>query len=97
LDIKPFSEAASDPSMTSDSRTTNFMDVLRARVAETDEKQRQKWVKAVKPAPARKPLTPARPDWLNDPKTTQATAKPAKTLYSRPAGSPKKKRLNGKA
>jgi hypothetical protein len=93
LDIRPFNEESTDQSITSDSRTNTFMDDLRARVAANDEKQRQKWTKAVKPAAARKPLTPARPDWLNAPKPAQTASKqPATPPRSRPPGSPKKKR-----
>jgi hypothetical protein len=93
IEIKPFSEESSDLPVTSDARTTDFMDVLRARVAASDEKQQQKWVKATKPAAPRKPLTPARPEWLNQPKSPQSAAKATKTLQSRPFGSPKKKRV----
>ena len=92
LDIRPFSEENNDDSASSDSRTNTFMDDLRARVAAGDEKQRQKWAKAVKPAAAHKPLTPARPDWLNAPKPAQTASKqPATSAQSRPIGSPKKK------
>jgi hypothetical protein len=92
LDIKPFSEDDSDVQPTNDSRSNTFMDDLRARVAAKDEKQRQKWAKAVKPAAPRKPLTPARPDWLNAPKPAKAAPNPASTAVSRPFGSPKRKR-----
>ena len=92
LDIRPFSEEASDEAVSADHRTTTFMDELRARVAAGDEKQRQKWTKAVKPAAARKPLTPARPDWLNDPKPAQTAKQPPAPVRTRPFGSPKKKR-----
>jgi hypothetical protein len=91
LDIRPFSEEANNESVSSDSRTNTFMDDLRARVAANDEKQRQKWAKAVKPTATKKPLTPARPDWLNAPKTEKA-AIPATAKRTRPPGSPKKKR-----
>ena len=93
LDIRPFSEEASDEPVNSDSRTNTFMDDLRARVAAEDEKQRQKWAKLNKPAASKKPLTPARPDWLNAPKPAQTASKqPATPSRSRPFGSPKKKR-----
>ncbi len=94
LDIRPFDEEGSDTPTAADSdyRTTTFMDDLRARIAAGDEKQRQKWEKARKPAVQRKPITPARPEWLNQPKSPQAASKPAVAPRSRPFGSPKRKR-----
>jgi hypothetical protein len=92
IEIRPFSEESSDLPVTSDARTTDFMDVLRARVAASDEKQHQKWAKAIKPAAPRKPMTPGRPDWLNAPKPPQSAPKSSKTSQSRPFGSPKRKR-----
>lgn len=95
LDIRPFDEEGSDVPAAADSdyRTTTFMDDLRARIAAGDEKQRQKWEKARKPAVQRKSLTPARPDWLNAPKPAQDTSKPTTPARSRPFGSPKRKRV----
>ncbi|MBZ0285135.1 MAG: hypothetical protein K8L97_30660 [Anaerolineae bacterium] len=92
LDIQPFSEEDNNLPLTGDSRTTSFMDELRARVADSDEKQRQKWAKAVKPAAKRKPITPARPEWLSAPKQRQAAAKPTTKPSSHPFGNLKKKR-----
>ncbi len=89
--IRPFDEKASDSSPDTDSRTTAFMDAIRTRVADGDEKQRQRWVKSIKPTAVRKPLTPARPAWLNAPKAAQGTPKSTKMLRSRPFGSPKRK------
>ncbi len=92
LDIRPFNEESMDELVDAASRPNTFMEDLRARVAAGDEKQRQKWTKAAKPAAARKPLTPARPDWLNDPKPAQTAKQPAAPVRTRPFGSPKKKR-----
>lgn len=95
FEIQPFDEegheapAAVDP----DNRTNTFMDDLRARTAAADEKQRLKWAKATKPAAQPKPLTPARPVWLNKPKPPQPAAKAAPATFTRPTGSPKKKRV----
>jgi hypothetical protein len=91
LDIRPFSEEISSDSASSDARTSTFMDDLRARVAAEDEKQRQKWAKAAKPAATRKPLTPARPDWLDAPKPEKAAPSPTTPKRTRPPGNSKKK------
>ena len=99
LDIRPFNEEASDVPTASDSdnRTNTFMDDLRSRIAAADEKQRLKWEKAVKPAARQKPITPARPDWLNAPKPAQTATKSAPPNRSRPMGSPKRKRAESGA
>ena len=91
LEIRPYNEESSDESVSADQRTTTFMDDLRARVATEDEKQRQKWAKSTKPAAPKKPLTPARPDWLDAPKPQKA-ASPEPSVRSHPKGNHKKKR-----
>lgn len=95
-DTKPDSEKASEMPSASDSRTTSFMDALRARVTAGDEKQQKKWAKSIKPV-VQKPLAPARPEWLNAPKTPLTAAKPKHTSMSRPFGSPKRKPAEKKA
>jgi hypothetical protein len=93
MDIRPFTEVTGDstsPVSDPDSRATTFMDTLRTRITQQDETQQQKWEKAVKPAAARKPLTPARPGWLKAPKPPQAPQKPAAVPRTRPFGSPKR-------
>jgi hypothetical protein len=91
FEIQPYDEegyeapAAADP----DYRANTFMDDLRARTAVADEKQRMKWAKATKPAAQPKPLTPARPVWLNKAKPAQPAAKAASKTVPRAAGRPK--------
>ncbi len=93
IDIRPFNEESSDLPIADDSRSTTFMDALRSRVADGDEKERQKWEKAAKPVVKRKPLTPARPEWLGTPKSQQTTPKSStKANNTNPFGKSKKKR-----
>jgi hypothetical protein len=98
LNIRPFNAEASTMPADDDSRTTTFMDGLRTRVASSDEKQRKQWEKSVKPKEVRsKPLTPARPDWLNTPENLPAEPKPAMAKRFLPFALPKRKpvRSNG--
>lgn len=92
IEIRPFSEEGSDLPTGDDSRTTKFMEMLRARVAAADEKQRQKWEKSVKPRKARKPFTPSHPAWLIVAAPQKAAPAPAKDSETRPVRFPKKKR-----
>lgn len=91
-DIRPFDETDSDsesPHSTSDARTTEFMNALRARVSAQDEEQRQSWKKPARQGKP-KPVTPSRPDWLNEPVPPTAAPDTAKPAHKKPAH-PKKR------
>jgi hypothetical protein len=95
IEIRPFNaeSESSDPATSEasqDARAASYMDDLRARISGQDETQRKVWLKKVKPAAERKPLPPARPDWMVVSKVPPAVTKNS-ALTSRPFGSPKKR------
>jgi hypothetical protein len=95
FDIRPFKEETNDEPTATNSRTTSFMDDLYARVAVEDEHQNQKWLKSKKvklSAASRKPVLPARPDWLNPSKAEKPSSdKPESGIL--PSTIKKKKRF----
>ena len=93
IQIRPFNEATDEnapPTPLQDARADTFMDILRARILDQDEGQRKAWLKKIKPVAERKPLPPARPDWLTKVAIPKTPVKPS-ALTSRPFGSPKKR------
>jgi len=93
LDIRPFTGDTSANTDSSDSRTTSFMESLRARVAAEDAKQQQKWDKLIRPvAVKRKPMTPGNPHWLEGRKPAAPAAAPKAAKPAHPFGSAKRKR-----
>jgi len=93
LGIRPFNGQSSEESHGDDSRTTSFMESLRARVAAEDAKEQQKWDKLIRPtAVKRKPMTPGNPHWLEGRKTAAAPAAPKAAKPALPFGSARRKR-----
>ena len=88
IDIRPFN-AEENPTPASesstDTRASEFIDTLRARVTSQDEAQREKWLKAVKPVSKRRRAPVVNPDWLTPNKPAQNAKKPA-TTQQRPFG-----------
>lgn len=93
IEIRPFTENKSDtPSAEpgSDSRASAFMETLRARINIEDEARQEKWDKAAAKASSRRKPPVPRPDWLNESKPAEKTAKPAKTPRPHPLASTRK-------